>query len=187
MVLKSLSLLLFFMVLVTLATQSGCAKDYSYEAKPVDSVLVPVVQPVVTNCQPCTANVLPDSSWRFMAEGRYYCGKAEKTVVAPERTAFTFFGPSACSLDSGFVATVYINNEALLADKLNLSARLDCYYYDKVGPSNVYMSIQGEPMQLTIASYNRQTGLAAGTFRGLVKTPNGLRKEISNGAFRIHL
>jgi hypothetical protein len=171
---------------VFLAGASSCVKEYSYEVKPVDSTPVsPPVNAPLASCSFCQGTLLPDSSWRFSVDGVTFCGQAEKTIITLERTSFTFFGPSACSVDSGFVASVYLDNVPLNSDKTNLNAKLVCYYYDRVKPSYLYMSQTGQYLQLTITSYVHQTGIASGTFSGFVSTENGIRKEVKDGKFRI--
>lgn len=180
-------LIMFFPLLLS-GIMAGCAKDYSFEGRARDTVAVPVpVGPAATSCALCNNTVLPDSSWRFTIDGVAYCGKAEKAIITLERTSFTFFGPSACTSDSGFVASVYIDNSALDMDKTNVTARLSCFYYDQLTPSYVFMSSAGQPLQLTIASYSRQSGIAKGSFSGSIVLDNGIRKEIKNGQFQVRL
>jgi hypothetical protein len=177
-----------FALAVFIASAYGCAKDYSYEYKPGDTTSPVNTAPMTaTFCQACTATALPDSSWRFTIDGVIYCGQAVKPVTLPERTAFTFFGPSSCSADSGFAASVFLGNHVLNADKTNLSGQMTCYYYDKVGPSHVYMSSSSESLQVTVTTYVHQTGAATGTFRGVVFDGSGRRKEVRDGRFRIRL
>ncbi len=185
---KLFTLLLLFSIPAVLL-QTGCAKEYSFEGRPVDSLdTVQIINPPATTaystCNPCNNNTLGDSSWRLTFDGKIYCGKAEKTIMNPARTGFTFFGPSACSADSGFVATVYIENNVLDADRSNIRARLACYYYDKLGPSYLFMSDPGITLMMTITQYDFRTGKASGTFSGFVDTDNG-RQEVKDGSFRI--
>ncbi len=130
-------------------------------------------------------DIQTDSTWFFQIDGAVLCGKAEKAIISIERTTFTFFGPSTCSPDSGFVISVYLN-EALNSDKINISAgRIALYYYDRVKPSYLLMSRSAEPFSLAIEKYVHETGFATGNFSGYVYTENGIRKLISGGKFRI--
>lgn len=179
---------LCLLVMAVWLPMAGCTKEYSFEARLVDTMANNnAPNPVLSSCSLCRSNVLPDSSWRFTLDGVVYCGKVEQTVIPLERTLFTFFGPSSCSTDSGFVASVYVDNEPLNSDKTNVHARLTCYYYDKVKPSFLFMSQAGNYLQFIITNYVYQTGIATGTFGGFVFTENGTRKEIKNGQFRLRL
>lgn len=176
-------------ILVLFLCSSGCIKDYSYEYRPADSssAIIDTVTPLQTGCEVCRSAALPDLSWRFTIDNTIYCGKAEKALVAPGRTGFTFFGPSFCSVDSGFVVTVYLNNVQLTGDMTSTNARMSCYYYDKIGPSSVYVSTAGEPLQIHITSYSQQTGIATGTFAGGVVDRAGRRRKVKDGRFHIRM
>ncbi len=169
---------------------SSCAKDYSYERQPQDSVIIrdsiPPPPPLLASCLLCAnATTVKDSSWSFKLEGAWLCGLAEKAIITLERSSFTFFGPSACSGDSGFVASVYLN-EPLNSDKTNISAaRVAVYYYDGLTPSYVLMSGNTDPFYLVIEKYVHQTGVATGRFNGFAHTENGIRKAIEGGRFKI--
>jgi hypothetical protein len=182
--LKSCSL---FLALPAFLLYAGCAKDYSYEQKPEQmdtTVGLPTVPPtVVASCSACTTATLPDSSWRLLFDGVVYCGVVDRAIITLERTAFTFFGPSFCSSDSGFVASVQIENDKLDSDKAGVRAKLGCYYYDNVGQSFLFMSPPGQPLQLIITSYVHQTRTATGTFSGAVGAGNGAIREVKNGRF----
>jgi hypothetical protein len=174
---------------IAVLLQLGCRKEYSYEWQPekIDTVAALPIDPSspVTACDACKTAVLPDSSWRLTYNGIVYCGRVEKAIIAPERTAFTFFGPSFCSPDSGFVATIYLGNEQLNTDRSNVPAKMAVYYYDHVAPSNVYQSASAQPLQLTVQTYNHQTGDAVGIFSGSVMDLNGGWQQVKDGRFRI--
>lgn len=166
---------------------SGCAKEFSYERTPIDTTTVqtPAIVPFLSSCTACPGNAVPDSSWSFSVAGARLCGVAERSIITLERTSFTFFGPSFCSQDSGFVATVYLN-DALNADKSNIHARyVSFFYYDRVKPSYVLVSKSGSPFTLTIENYSHATGLATGSFTGLAYRENGMIEQIVNGKFKI--
>lgn len=177
-----------FAVVLLFLFSLGCYKDYSYEYRPDDSAtIIDRTTTSLTSCAACKTDVLRDSSWQVTIEATKFCGTVVKPVVLPERTAFTFFGPSSCSGDSGFVASVFLSAEVLDVDKANLKARMSCYYYNKVGPSHVYMSSSSEPLEVLISSYTHQTGITYGTFRGVVFDSAGRRREVKDGRFRIRL
>lgn len=179
-----IGVLLVFAAIGLFLLPVGCVKEYSFEKKPVDTLTIVNPSRPVASCAKCTSNTIADSTWQFNFEGATYCGQVEKAIILLERTAFTFFGTSACSSDSGFVATVYLD-EPLVVDKTNVKARLACYYYDNVNASFMFMSPPGQRLQMNITNYNGQTGVASGTFSGFVELNNGSRREIKNGQFRI--
>jgi hypothetical protein len=190
--LKSLYFFSFFICLfAVLLYSSGCSKEYSFERGPVDSVIVNVPDTVVStqflpSCYACKSmDIKEDSTWNFQIDGTVLCGKAEKALISIEKTAFTFFGPSTCSADSGFIISVYLN-EALDSDKTNISAPgIAFYYYDRVKPSYVLISRPGEPFSFTIEKYVHETGFATGSFSGYVYTESGIKKLVSGGKFKI--
>ncbi|HVF96185.1 MAG TPA: hypothetical protein VM871_02625, partial [Flavisolibacter sp.] len=169
---------------------SSCSKEYSYEREQQDSSVVkdslPGAPPFLSSCSGCAiGNAIPDSSWQFTVDGSTLCGLADKAIITLERSSFTFFGPSSCSSDSGFIASVYLN-ESLNKNLKNVSAaRVSFYYYDRLTPSYVLMSRSSDAFSLTIDSYVHQTGLAIGTFAGFAYTVNGIRKTIKEGKFKI--
>lgn len=187
---KQLLILLFISCLFALLNISaGCYKEYSFEGVPVDTLIDTVVDPVVSNaivpsCNGCTEEI-KDSSWLFSVDGSLLCGVAEKAIISFERNAFTFYGPSACSIDSGFIISVYLGEE-LNSDKSNLPAtKIDIYYYDNVKPSYILTSKQNEPFSFIIEKYVHATGDATGKFSGTVFSETGARKTIVGGKFKI--
>ncbi|MES2882164.1 MAG: hypothetical protein V4676_08455, partial [Bacteroidota bacterium] len=170
---------------------TGCAKDYSYERQPQDSIpIIPIVNPSVlfSSCTLCNANnPLPDSAWSFKVDQVFFCGVAEKAIITLERSSFTFFGPSSCSADSGFIASVYLS-QPLTSSKTNVvAARVAFYYYDRIAPSYVLISRTTDQFSLTIEAYDHQTGTATGKFEGFAFTENSVRKTVEGGKFRIRL
>lgn len=147
------AVLVSLLTAVLLLLHAGCKKELSYEQRASGAVdVVPPPAPAAkASCSLCNAAGLPDSSWRFTIDSTIYYGRVEKTVVLLGRRSFTFFGPSACSADSGFVATIYLNDDTLNRDKTNLLARMTCYYYDKVTPSYMFMSGMGEFLPFVIS------------------------------------
>jgi hypothetical protein len=171
---------------------SGCIKEYSFEqgsqdtASVVDTLLLPSTS-IVSTCTACNTTEIPDSSWRVTIGNRVYCGKAEKAIISPDRTGFTFFGASFCSADSGLVTTVYLDNMRLDVDRTNVGAKMGAYYYDRIGATHIYESISAQPLRLVIHSYTHQTGIATGVFSGTFLDHNGTAHEVKNGRFRIRL
>lgn len=172
---------------------AGCAKEYSYEGGEinvrVDTIRVPVghTDPV---CPACINNTIPQlSQWNFKSGNWLLCGEADTAIISPERTAFTFFGPSACSADTGMIISVYLEPEQRLdRDRNNITTNRNAFYcYDNVRPSYIFSSQSNVPFQVTIESYVHATRIATGTFNGNVKLANGGSANISFGRFKVKL
>ena len=174
--------------LLSLGT-GGCAKEYSYERVAQDTIAVPtpiLLQPFLPACNRCSANnAISDSSWLFTLEQNVLCGRVEKAIISPDRSSFTFFGPSSCSADSGFIATVFLA-EPLDRDKRTIAAvRVAFYYYDAQAAAYILMSKMRSSFSLKINSYDHSTGQASGTFTGSAFTEAGSEKAIEKGKFNI--
>ncbi|MBL7749188.1 MAG: hypothetical protein JNM19_17245 [Chitinophagaceae bacterium] len=170
----------------------GCDKEYSFEGgampPPRDTISVPP-PPAVPVCQACSSiqgSTLPE--WKFKSGNWTICGKADTAIALGNRTTFTFFGPSACSVDTGMVITVYLNGDTLNRDRQNLQARTAAFYcYDRVTPSYIFMSQGSNSFSVTIDRYTHSTGIATGTFRGAVSRANGASASIDSGRFTVKL
>jgi hypothetical protein len=182
---------LFFLSLLLIL--SGCAKEYSYEGgvTPVihDTLPPPVVVndfPVCPFCKTITNTAL--STWSFKKGNTTVCGTVDTAIITLERTAFTFFGPSSCSADSGLVITVYLGNESLNRNRTNLAINnIAFYYYDRVTPSYIFMSLANSPFSGTIDNYDHQTKIASGTFTGNAVRSDGSAASITSGKFKVKL
>lgn len=170
---------------------AGCAKEYSFEGAdtlpPVnDTIIVPPVNPWI--CPACIGqDEQIEKKWSFHNENSFLCGTIDTAIVNPERTAFTFFGPSACSQDTGMIADVFFGGTVLNKDLYNITSKEGAfYYYDNVGPSYVFISHVAN-FTITIDSYIHQTHLATGTFSGIVYKPNGDPTPITSGKFKVRL
>ncbi len=172
----------------------GCMKEYSYEGGPgTDPIVVPphdtVVNPPKNGlpfCAGCNnANASADLFWSFRYDTSLLCGSVTNSVITPDRDGFTFFGPSTCSLDTGLVMTVFLSPEALNTDKLNITTtNVSLEYYDNTGFSDVFVS-NHHLISFTIGSYVHSSGIARGTFEGLVKAKDNTLVPISQGKFTI--
>jgi len=167
----------------------SCTREYSFEGNQIagirltqnDTVLNPSF---LLSCNQCNNNVA-DSSWQLEVEGARLCGIAEKTVIDIDRKSFTFFGPSRCSTDSGFVISVYLS-ESLNRNRTNLQAdRIAFYYYDRVTPSYILQTTSADPFTFLIEEYNHQSGKAIGRFHGTATTESGIKKAVLKGRFAI--
>lgn len=178
-------------LIILLFFSSGCAKEYSYEGGNT-GVIQDSIQsgnPVSWICPACIGNDAQiEGKWSFHYENLLFCGKIDSAIVNPERTAFTFFGPSACSADSGMVVSVYLDGPVLDQNLYNLSSQRGAfYYYDHVGPSIYLISRPANPFTVTIDSYIHQTRLVTGTFKGPVFKNYGNSTYISSGKFKVKL
>jgi hypothetical protein len=107
--------------------------------------------------------------------------------IDPSKKAFTFFGPSACSIDTGLVMTVYLP-VPLTADRFNITTNdVAFYYYDHFGPRDMFISFHTAPFYLTVESFTLATGIATGTFGGIVYRVNNDTAFIREGHFKIKL
>jgi hypothetical protein len=188
---------LFFLILLVFAVH-GCKKEYSYEGGTLiqDSTITdPIILPDSANadntiafprCEGCS-NLHTTSSlfWSFKLRGADVCGIITNTVVSPEGTAMTFFGPSVCSVDSGLIITATFD-QALKQASANLGAsRASLEYYDNVTGIDILQSKQPNVFSLTIDQYTAQTGIATGRFSGTVVAKNGELVKVDDGKFKI--
>jgi hypothetical protein len=187
--------LLFFisvigLLYVQLLGLAGCAKEYSYEGRltrdtirTIDSIKPSLRLP---DCKQCsTRNVPALSTWNFKYESSSSCGNITDAIIAPDGKAFTFFGPSACSVDTGIVITVFLEQEALDRDKVNVTTNnVSFEYYDNTTQSNILIAKRPQ-FSLIIEDYEHGTGIAKGRFSGVAKARNGYVAEIKNGNFML--
>jgi len=176
-------------LLLLLIFNSGCAKEYSYEGGNVITDTVNPPNPVAWVCPDCIGkDTQIESKWSFHNDNFFYCGTIDTAIVNPERTGFTFFGPSSCSIDSGMVITVYLDGYVLNKDINNITTqKAGFYYYDNVTPTIMLITRQAIPFTVTIDSYIHQTRMATGTFGGTVYRTNGASSYISSGKFKVKL
>ena len=98
-------------------------------------------------------------------------------------TDFTFFGPSACSVDTGIVVSVYLP-VALDRDQFNLTTQQTAfYYYDHNAAADILDSRPTSVFSVTVQSFIYSTGIVTGTFGGTVFKANGDSAIITEGRF----
>ena len=175
--------------------QTGCAKEYSFEGADTiptfDSIVITPPPAVNNHLSPCIfckpTDEVAEGTWNFKTGNTYMCGNiADAGFIGTNRT-FTFFGPSACSNDTGLVMTVYLSIP-FDEDKFNIKAsHVAFYYYDHFSTQHLFISRQSPPFTLTIESYYAATRLATGTFKGVVYMPNNDTAFISEGRFKVRL
>jgi len=171
----------------------GCRKEYSYERQPIDT----------TGTEPDSTDTIPNDvvysqcplcekdpgyamgKWSFMIDTFTFCGIVTGEVMLDERTAFTFFGPSACSTDSGLIITCYMNEPfAEEAEYVSVDV-ITLRYYNHRGTKDMLQADASLGFALVIQSYSKTTGIMRGIFSGNVLTDRNTLEHISNGKFEI--
>ena len=176
---------------------TGCSKEYSCEScsmsTPADSLPIPTTPPAASELPVClSCAIYPDpvelNQWSLKAQQSQACGIIDTAIINLERTAFTFYGPSACSADTGMVLTVYMENRVLNENISNITInRSSFYFYDRVTPSDIYMSRQSVVFPVHIDWYDHQTKIISGSFSGTVFRRDGSPASISGGKFKVKL
>lgn len=183
----------FFIAMVLYAISlTSCAKEYSIEglATPLnDTAIIPGIINDIPTCNLCNSSSgIILSTWSFETENATLCGIIDTAIVSPARTAFTFYGPSSCSLDSGMVISVYLSNDTLNKNKQNVILdRNVFYYYDRVTPLDIFVSRQNIPFTVIIENYDHQTKIAIGSFEGTVFKSSGGSTRVTLGKFKVRL
>ncbi len=185
-----------FLILVTYLQVAGfysCSKEYSYEGGlPVDTIPIPINDTIVKPvnnfpfCPGCNSiNTSAALFWSFRYDTSLLCGSITNSVITPDRNGFTFFGPSTCSLDTGLIMTVFLDPDSLNMDRLNITtSNASLEYYDNTTLSDMFISNR-HLLSFTIESYVHNSGIAKGTFTGMVKNKDSTLTPISNGKFTI--
>jgi hypothetical protein len=178
-----------------LLLSAGCRKEYSYEGGP--STVAPVDTGVTTEplppapligvCAACTDAAGSDpATWGFRLEGIAACGPVTRAVMSIEKNAFTFFGPSSCSSDSGLIITAYFNEPFFTQDRSGLpAASAFLSYYDNTTNNDFLSSNNQHRITVWIDNYLHATRTATGTFSGSALTPDGKVHPVTAGKFRI--
>jgi hypothetical protein len=183
---------IFFFCLLALL-QTACKKEYSCEGCRTIAIVhdtVAIVPPVIINkfpqCSLCKASDdLQFGKWNFKTGNSFLCGSVDGSGFIAAKTAFTFFGPSACSIDTGIVVTIYLP-EPLDQDKYDIPIEhVAFYYYDHNAPKDIFISLHTAPFTATIQSFIYSTGIATGTFSGTVYKPNGDTAFVSDGRYKV--
>ena len=174
---------------------SACVKEYSYEGSPVDSIpgdSIPddtisdkLIFPYCSACEGKDDYIL--GTWNFKYDTSFFCGNLTRGIIEPEhRMAFTFFGPSACSADTGLIMTVYLD-VPLDKDVSGITAHhvIFQYYNNKGTKQDIFVSNEQRPFTLFIEQYTQATGTLKGSFGGFVDTDRNTVVEIKDGKFVI--
>jgi hypothetical protein len=185
-------LLLYGWIFVIVLLQINCAKEYSFEGGGAPIVRDTIPQPIVVNefpfCPVCVTNTgTAIAEWSFKSGNSVLCGTADTAIALGNRTAFTYFGPSSCSADTGIVMTIYLDGDTLNRDRVNLQAKGAFYYYDRITPSYIFISQSNNFISVTINRYIQQTRMAECSFQGAVLRSNGAGASITSGKFTVKL
>lgn len=174
----------------TAAHIAGCAKEYSFEGAPIDTLppqdTTAINKILFSQCHDCIDQNAPDTiGWHFRYDTFLLCGNITAAIISPGKDAFTFFGPSACSWDTGLVMTVYLNQK-LDRDLVNVySSKALFQYYDNATGPDIFISNQVNRVELFMNSYDHTTGIAKGIFSGVVLTNQNNVAAINQGSFVI--
>ncbi len=184
---------LFFLLPILLLQNTRCVKEYSFEGAKADTLSTGSIDTVISQtptpylqcslCNPSDPIVL--GHWSFKTGNAYQCGTFTNSGFfnGQSKTDFTFFGPSACSVDTGIVVSVYLP-VALDRDQFNLTTQQTAfYYYDHQATADIYDSRPTSVFSVTVQSFIYATGIVTGTFNGTVFTATGDSATITEGRF----
>src|SRR5678815_2195353 len=183
---------LFLLLPVLLVQNIRCAKEYSFEGARADTLSngsrdSVITQPPTTSfpsCNLCDPSMpITLGHWSFKTGNAYQCGTFTNSGFFSgfEKTNFTFFGPSACSIDTGIVVSVYLP-VALDQDQFNIKTdQAAFYYYDHTATDDILQSRHTAIFSITVQSFFESTGIATGTFSGTVYTPSGDSAHVTEG------
>jgi hypothetical protein len=188
----------FFAFMILLLQSSGCIKEYSFEGAlndttpvniPTDTLDTLMLPPAITFSQCSFCNAADEillGHWSFKTGNAYLCGSFSNSgfFSGQSKTSFTFFGPSACSDDTGLVVSVYLPIP-LDQDRNDLTTnRTAFYYYDHNSPNDILASRPPSVFSVTVQSFVSATGIAIGTFSGIAFTATGDSMRITDGRFK---
>lgn len=191
------SIISFLILQIFLLLTNGCKKEYSCEGclstNTIDSIPLPPTPPLPGDFPQCSLchprDELQLSTWNFKTGNSFLCGVVNPAGagIFPDKKSFTFFGPSACSTDTGLVMTVYLPI-TLDRDRSDVTTNIVAlYYYDHHAPKDIFIALSTAPFFLTLKSFTYSTGIATGTFGGVVYRANGDTALIRDGNFKIKL
>lgn len=180
----------FIPAICVLLLATSCQKELYFDREPVLTDTLPGT-PVFSfpACASCTANAeLNVNEWSFRTKTSYLCGTLTDGIITSNKNAFTFFGPSACSIDSGMVITAYLDPARINGDTTNFHASyVAFYYYDHTTTDYILVSKRNTAFSLTITDYKESSGIASGTFSGGSFLVNGAFIYVDEGRFKVRL
>jgi hypothetical protein len=188
--------LLLLMSPVLFLQNTGCQKEYSFEGAGstgyIQDTLGAMGGPVAgefTKCNLCDPSAeLAIGEWSFRTGNSFLCGGVTNSGFfnGYSRKDITFFGPSACSVDTGIVLSIYNLASPLNGNQSNISCdQVTFYYYDHNASKDILSSSLDKPFTATIITYVNSTQIATGTFSGTVLKANGDTAIIKDGKFKV--
>lgn len=185
----------FFLPLFMLQS-TGCYKEYSFEGADTARIIRDTASPgpgVVNELPSCvlcnSSDNLSIGQWNFKTRNSYVCGGITNSgfIGGYSKKDFTLFGPSACSVDTGLVISVYLTIP-LDQDRFNLTTNQTAfYYYDNHAAKDIFISLPQAPFSVTVQSFIYATGIATGTFSGTVYKANDDTAAVVDGKFMVRL
>lgn len=195
---KKLHKLSFAYSLSILVILSSCIKEYSYEGGMLPPIIIDTLNPptggpsVTPDFPPCAAcagrDYFEENRWSFWAGNSFVCGLIDTAIVNQDRTALTFFGVSACSVDTSMALTIYLAPSVLNRSQQDVVSSYVAFYFTKFGaPAYLLISRWGTPFSLTIASYDHVTKMSYGTFSGYAYKADGNTLLVHSAKFQVRL
>lgn len=184
--------------LAVLLIISSCVKEYSYEGGNQSPAIIDTTQPsapdtstidVLPPCAACEGHdKFEENRWSFWAGSSFMCGIIDTAIVNPDRTALTFFGPTACSGDTSLAISVYLSPNVLNKSYQDLVSSYVAFHFTAKGsPVFVLTSRWGNPFTVTIDSYDYQTKMSSGTFTGIAFKADGNPILVHDAKFKVRL
>lgn len=185
----------FLLIIYFSLIEVGCKKEYSYEGGPLPDSL-PIADTVMVKdssqinllpvCNGCTNLNISASVWSFKIGAITLCGDVTRGVLSPDKDAFTFFGPSLCSIDTGLIITAFFPTQIFNKDLTNItSQRAALEYYDNKTMTDILQSNKSYIFTVIVNNFNNQTKIANGVFTGWVIHKNGTIIKIDDGKFNV--
>jgi hypothetical protein len=189
--------ILFFILPLLLVHNTGCYKEYSFEGINSARINKDTVSPepivIVKEFHDCSLchiqNNLSVGQWNFIVGNSFLCGSVTNSgfFSGYSKMDITFFGPSACSVDTGLVVSAYFS-VPLDQDRYNLTTSSAAfYYYDHNATKDILISLPPGLFSVTIESFIYTTGIATGTFQGIVYKANADTAIVTDGKFKVKL
>ena len=190
-------LVLAFILPILLLQNEGCYKEYSIEGIDTTRIMRDTASPgpvgnvkAFPDCSLCNpGSDITIGHWSFKTGNSFLCGGVTNSGFfgGYSKKDFTVFGPSACSVDTGLVISVYLDTP-LDQDRFNLSTyRTAFYYYDNNAPKDILISLPTAPFVITVQSFIYNTGIVIGSLSGTVYKANGDTATITDGKFKVKL
>ncbi len=196
-------LFIFFCLPILIVQNTGCVKEYSFEGAPhdtipadtiptdtLDTTVIPPPAIIFPQCASCVdTSQVTLGHWSFKVGDSRMCGTYTNSgfFSGHSKTSFTFFGPSACSVDTGIVVSVYLS-VPLDQDRYGLTTDTTAfYYYDHNSPDDILASRHTAVFTVNVQSFINATGIVTGTFSGDVYTAKGDIVHITDGQYKASL